>query len=178
MRLTTLTDYALRLLMHAAQQLERLTTIAEVAARYDISHAHLMKVTHLLAQAGFLETQRGKGGGLRLARPAAEILLGDVVRCTEGDFTMADCFATGSQCSLSGRCRLAGVLDDALGAFLRELDRKTLADVLPLPASARAPAPLHWRPASLALPHQPSRAPSRSPRTARGAAAARRGATR
>ncbi|MFO1272837.1 MAG: Rrf2 family transcriptional regulator [Rubrivivax sp.] len=131
MRLTTMTDYALRLLMHVAQQDGRLCTIAEVAARYDISEAHLMKITHQLGLAGILETVRGKGGGMRLARPAEKINLGDVVRRMETDFDIVECFGTGDQCQLSGACRLAGVLNASLQAFFAQLDAHTLADILP-----------------------------------------------
>ncbi|MCW5635743.1 MAG: Rrf2 family transcriptional regulator [Rubrivivax sp.] len=131
MKLTTLTDYALRLLMHVALHPGRLCTIAEIARRYDISEAHLVKVTHLLARAGLLHTQRGTGGGMRLARPAAEIPIGEVVRCTESGFDLVECFTTGVACTGAGTCGLAGAFDAALAAFLAELDRRSLADVLP-----------------------------------------------
>ena len=85
MRLTTMTDYAMRLLMYVAQRPERLCTIAEIAASYGISEAHLMKITHQLGQAGFIETVRGKGGGMRLAAPPQEINLGAVVRQMRGE---------------------------------------------------------------------------------------------
>ncbi len=130
MKLTTMTDYALRLLMHVAQHPDRLCTIAEVAAHYGISEAHLMKITHQLALAGVVETVRGKGGGMRLARPAAQINLGAVVRLTESEFAIVECFASGSQCTLEGSCRLATVLDEALAQFLAHLDRWTLEDLL------------------------------------------------
>jgi len=131
MRLTTLTDYALRLLMYVAQRPERLCTIAEVARAYGISEAHLMKVTHQLGLRGWLETVRGKGGGMRLARAPADINLGEVVRSMEPDFALAECFATGNQCALTGHCRLAGVLGGALDQFLAHLDGYTLAELLP-----------------------------------------------
>lgn len=131
MRLTTLTDYALRLLMHVAQQPGRLCTIGEVAQRYGISEAHLMKVTHRLALGGWIETVRGRGGGMRLARPARSIRLGEVVRDMESDFALVDCLGRGTPCVLDGRCLLAGVLDGALAAFHRHLDRHTLQDLLP-----------------------------------------------
>ncbi|MEP7102679.1 MAG: Rrf2 family transcriptional regulator [Burkholderiales bacterium] len=131
MRLTMMSDYALRLLMYAAQQPDRLCTIAEVAQAHAISEAHLMKVTHQLAVAGWLVTVRGKGGGLRLARPAREINLGAVVRDIEPDFFLVECFASGSACALTGRCRLTGVLQNALQGFMDGLDRHTLADIVP-----------------------------------------------
>lgn len=135
-----MTDYALRLLMHVARHPDRLCTIAEVAQAYDISEAHLMKVTHLLALAGWLDTVRGKRGGMRLAKPPQDIGLGAVVRSIEPDFRLVECMSDGSSaCLLDGRCRLTGIFDDALQAFLRHLDGHTLADLLPsgaVPASA------------------------------------------
>jgi len=131
MRLTTMSDYALRLLMYAAQQPDRLCTIAEVAQAYAISEAHLMKITHQLALGGWLVTVRGKGGGLRLARRPEEINLGAVVRSIEPDFFLVECFASSSTCTLTGHCRLTGVLQNALQGFMDSLDRHTLADILP-----------------------------------------------
>lgn len=131
MRLTTMTDYALRLLMYVAQQPERLCTIAEVARAYAISEAHLMKVTHQLALQGWVETVRGKGGGMRLAHAPKDITLGNVVRTIEPDFAMVECFSADNECVLTGQCRLAGVLDGALQDFMTHLDGFTLADLLP-----------------------------------------------
>ena len=131
MRLTTLTDYALRLLIYVAQQPDRLCTIAEIAKVHAISEAHLMKVTHQLGLQGWITTVRGKGGGMRLAHPPSDINLGAVVRSVEPDFALVECFATGNQCTLSGDCRLTGVLDGALLAFMAHLDGFTLADLLP-----------------------------------------------
>ena len=131
MRLTTMTDYALRLLMYVAQHPDRLCTIAEVADAYAISEGHLMKITQLLGRAGWLETVRGKGGGIRLGAPVNEINIGAVVRSVEPDFYLVDCLAGGTSCRLRGHCRLTGVLNGALGAFLEHLDRHTLADLLP-----------------------------------------------
>lgn len=138
MRLTAMTDYALRLLMYVGQRPDRLCTIAEVAQAHGISEAHLMKITHRLGQGGWLETVRGKGGGMRLGRDPADINLGAVVRSVEPDFDLVECFATGDQCVLTGRCRLAGVLGEALRTFLSHLDRYTLADLLP---AGGVPAP-------------------------------------
>ena len=137
MRLTTMTDYALRLLMYLGGRPERLCTIAEVAAAHRISEAHLMKITHQLGAKGWIETLRGKGGGIRLARPAGEINIGAVVRGMETDFHLVECFSTGSRCTLTGECRLAGIIEDALAAFNQHLDRYTLADILvPGPGTA------------------------------------------
>ena len=131
MRLTLMTDYALRLLMYVAQRPDRLCTIAEVARAYDISEAHLMKVTHQLGLAGWIETVRGKGGGMRLAHSPERIGLGAVVRTMESDFHLTECLGTGNQCLLTGNCRLTGIVDEALQGFLRCFDGYTLADILP-----------------------------------------------
>lgn len=131
MRLTMMTDYAMRLLMYVAQHPDRLCTIAEVARVYDISEAHLMKVTHQLGLNGWIETVRGKGGGMRLAHAPREINLGAVVRSMETDFQLAECFRTSSQCSLTGSCRLTGILQGALQNFLQSFDAHTLADIVP-----------------------------------------------
>ena len=141
MRLTTHTDYAMRLLIHVAQQPDRLCTITEVAQRYNISQPHLMKVTHRLALAGWLETVRGRGGGMRLAKPADQISLGAVVRDMESDFDIVECFGSSRQCALDGDCKLAGVISDALESFLTHLDGLSLQDVLPSAPARRASGP-------------------------------------
>lgn len=138
MRLTTMTDYALRLLMYLAQQPDRLCTIAEAAQAHGISETHLMKVTHHLGLLGWVETVRGKGGGMRLARAPHEIGLGEVVRDMEPDFHLVECFSTGNTCVRTGDCALTGVLHSALQDFLARLDGVTLADIVPtrpLPAT-------------------------------------------
>lgn len=136
MRLAHMTDYAIRLLMYVAQQPGRLCTIAEVAKAYRISETHLMKITHQLALAGWLGTARGKGGGIRLAKPAEQIPLGAVVRTMEPDFFIVECFGTGNDCTLTGNCELTGVMEGALRQFIEYLDSHTLADVLPPPPGA------------------------------------------
>lgn len=136
MRLTTMTDYAMRLLMYVAQQPNRLSTIAEVAKVYDISEAHLMKITHQLALNGWLETVRGKGGGLRLAAAPADINLGTVVRSMETDFYLVDCLARETACNLAGNCKLTGIMSGALQSLMQYLDGYTLADLLPPDAKA------------------------------------------
>ena len=146
MRLARMTDYAIRLLMYVAQRPERLCTIAEVASAYGISQTHLMKITNQLALDGWLETTRGKGGGIRLARPPSAVVLGDVVRTMEPDFFIVECFATGHSCMLHGNCKLTGVMDGALRSFMDYLDDHTLADVLPPPESASVrPLRFHGR---------------------------------
>ena len=133
MRLTNWTDYTLRVLMYCAASAGRAqpVTIGEIAQAHGISHSHLTKVVMNLAAQGLLETTRGRGGGLRLLKPAHVIRLGDVVRASESDFTMVECFDTATnQCRLDGHCRLKGVLDAALQAYLQVLDRATLADLV------------------------------------------------
>jgi Rrf2 family transcriptional regulator, nitric oxide-sensitive transcriptional repressor len=138
MHLTTLTDYSMRLLMYVARHPDRLCTIAEIADAYGISAAHLMKVTHQLGLAGWIETVRGKGGGMRLAHAPDAIRLGDVVRSVEPDFRMVECFDKSgvNDCRLDGHCRLSGILEGALQDFLGHLDRYTLADILSPPPDA------------------------------------------
>lgn len=126
MRLTLHTDYAMRVLLHVGARDDRLSSIAEIAQVYDVSRNHMMKVVQKLARDGFLVTQRGRNGGLRLARPAAEIGLGDVVRHAEEGFDLVDC--TG--CLVAPACTLPRVLGEATQAFLAVLDRYTLADLL------------------------------------------------
>jgi Rrf2 family nitric oxide-sensitive transcriptional repressor len=130
MRLTSYSDYSLRLLMYAALKADRLVTIQEVADAYDISKNHLMKVAFQLGRYGILETVRGRNGGLRLARKPEQIGLGEVVRVTEEDFTMVECFdpATNS-CGIIRPCRLRGILRKALDAYFAILDEFTLADL-------------------------------------------------
>ncbi|MEJ2409914.1 MAG: Rrf2 family transcriptional regulator [Novosphingobium sp.] len=141
MRLTAHTDYALRILLQAAllvkreaeSEAGRLLSIADVAESHAISRNHAMKVVNLLANAGLLETVRGRGGGFRLGKPAEEIRLGDVVRLTEPCLSPADC----ANCLLRSGCGLTAMLDRAMGAFLAELDRQTLAEAA---ATSRLPA--------------------------------------
>lgn len=131
MRLTVHTDYALRMLIHLGVLDGRTGTIEEVAAAYGISRNHLMKVAHRLGRAGFVETMRGRGGGLRLARPAAEIGVGAVVRACEEDFALVECFPPlRKDCAIWPGCTLRHVLAEALEAYFAVLDRYTLADLL------------------------------------------------
>ncbi|RZJ13119.1 MAG: Rrf2 family transcriptional regulator [Acidovorax sp.] len=133
MRLTQWTDYTLRVLMYCAATEGRdlPVTITEVAEGYGISRSHLMKIVQQLAAQGLLETTRGRGGGMRLMRPASEINVGAVVRATETDFNLVECFdPETNRCRLSYHCRLKGVLVDAMQAYLAELDRVTLADLV------------------------------------------------
>lgn len=130
MRLTRFSDYSLRVLMYAATQGDRLITIEETAATYRISRTHLMKVCHQLTKAGFLRAVRGRSGGLLLAGAPSEIGIGEVLRVTEPDFALVECFGRGEACVIAPRCRLQGVLHEALAAFLATIDRYTLADLM------------------------------------------------
>jgi Rrf2 family nitric oxide-sensitive transcriptional repressor len=126
MRLTHYTDYAMRVLIHLGTQPGKVCSIAEIARTYGISQNHLMKVAHHLGKAGYVEGVRGRSGGIRLARPADRIGVGDVVRHTEEGFDLADC----GGCTIAPACGLTGVLAEALRAFMAVLDRYTLADLI------------------------------------------------
>jgi Rrf2 family nitric oxide-sensitive transcriptional repressor len=133
MRLTQWTDYTLRVLMYCAACLERTepVTITEIADSHGISRSHLTKIVQELAARGWLETTRGRGGGMRLLVNAKEITLGEVVRATETDFAMVECFdAVQNQCRLSQHCRLKSVLGQATQSYLAVLDGITLADLV------------------------------------------------
>ncbi len=133
MRLTIYTDYALRLLMYLAVNDDGekgLATIGDVAASYGISRNHLMKVAYQLGAAGYIETVRGRGGGLRLAMAASEIRLGDVVRETEPDMALVPCFnPVDAPCAIRSCCVLRKALQNAGDAFLAALDGYSLGDL-------------------------------------------------
>jgi len=134
MRLTHYTDFSLRVLTYLGLRPDRLVTINEIAGAYGISRNHLMKVVQHLGQIGVIETVRGRSGGIRLARSPDLIGIGDVVRRMEDDFQIVACFGEGDGgCVIAPACRLAGVLDRALKAFLEVLDGYTLADLLTTP---------------------------------------------
>jgi Rrf2 family nitric oxide-sensitive transcriptional repressor len=126
MKLTRYTDYSLRVLMHLALNRARLCSISEIAKRNLISENHLTKVVHHLGKLGYVTTLRGRGGGLRLARPPEEISVGEVVRKTEDGFDLLDC----PSCLLAPACVLTGALSEAVSAFLEVLDRRTIADLI------------------------------------------------
>lgn len=131
MRLTVYTDYALRLLMYLAVKDDGLATISEVAASYGISKNHLMKVAHQLGVAGYVDTVRGRSGGLRLAKPVEAIGLGDVVRHTEQDMALVPCFKpVDAPCAIRPCCVLRRALEKAGAAFLEVLDGYSLGDLV------------------------------------------------
>jgi len=130
MHLTTFTDYTLRVLIYLALEPDRLATIPEMAGAYGISENHLMKVVHKLARGGTVESVRGKGGGVRLAREPGEIRLGQVIKASEGDAAIVECFsAESNRCCITPACRLTGILAEAFDALYRSLDAYTLADL-------------------------------------------------
>lgn len=130
MRLTDYTDYTLRVLIYCASNPDRLVTIKEIAEAYSISRSHLTKIVHELGKQGLLETIRGRGGGLRLLRPPAAISVGDIVRQSEPDFTLTECFDRRSnECRLTPHCTLRGALKRALEAYFSVLDGVTLDDI-------------------------------------------------
>ena len=128
MRLSFYSDYSLRLLMYLAIRQDALVTIQEVADAYRISKNHLTKVAYDLGRAGFLETVRGRNGGIHLAKSPSAIGLGEVLRVTESDLGHVECFdAKTDKCVISGPCRLKGVLASARQAYFDVLDQYTLA---------------------------------------------------
>ncbi len=138
MRVTYHTDYGLRLLMLLALEPDELHTIEEVARRYAISRNHLRKVAVTRTQAGFVDSVRGRRGGLRLARPAETIPIGEVVRNTEDSLALVECFdRKNNTCIVTPACALKGMLAEALQAFFGVLDGYTLADLVKSPSTAR-----------------------------------------
>jgi Rrf2 family transcriptional regulator, nitric oxide-sensitive transcriptional repressor len=131
MKLTGFTDYSLRVLIYLAAEPTRRATIAEVATAFAVSENHLTKVVHFLGKQGWLANVRGKGGGMGLAMPAQHIVVGRVVRATEGAAVPAECFEEHpSACTIVRVCRLRGVLKEAVDGFYAVLDRYTLADLV------------------------------------------------
>lgn len=130
MRLTTFTDYSLRVLIYLSLDEDDLTTISEIADAYNISKNHLMKVVHYLGQQGYIETLRGKSGGIRLAKKPDQINLGALVRATEVNTALVECLSpNASDCCIEPVCGLRGILQRSLRAFYSVLDEYTLADV-------------------------------------------------
>jgi len=130
MELSQFTDYSLRVLIHAALRGKELSSVKEIATAYDISQNHLVKVVHNLAKLGYLDTFRGKGGGIALGKPAEDIGIGKLVRATE-NLAILECFPSGKgTCCIAGVCELQTIMGKALQAFLAELDKVTLADLM------------------------------------------------
>lgn len=132
MKLTNYTDYSLRVLIFLAAKKEgELSTIQEIADIYQISKNHLMKIIHHLGQLGYIETIRGRNGGIRLGKAPRDINIGEVVSKTEEDFYIVECFKDGkSDCIISPACKLKHALFEALQAFMKVLDEYTLEDLV------------------------------------------------
>jgi len=138
MRLTLHSDYGLRALIFLATAGNEGGTVPKIAEAYGISEHHLRKVIHRLTQAGLIEAVRGRGGGLRLGRPAGEIGVGAVVRLTEPDFALAECMGSEpGRCVIVGACGLQHILTEALAAMFAVLDRHSLADIARAPERLR-----------------------------------------
>jgi Rrf2 family nitric oxide-sensitive transcriptional repressor len=138
MRLTSFTDYGLRMLMRMASAPDRAFSTADLADEFGLSRNHLAKIMQRLAQAGLIETRRGGGGGATLGQPASEIRLGAVVRLLEEGQPLVECLSVdGGACTLDGHCRLKARMRSAEAAFLADLDHATLADIAldPIPMS-------------------------------------------
>ena len=144
MRLTAYTDYTLRTLIYLGMHRDRLSTIHDIAELHDISKNHLMKVVHQLGLSGLVETVRGRNGGLRLKVEPEQINIGAVVRHSETDFYMAECFGpNATACHLAPACALKGVLAAATAAYLKVIDSVTLADLIA--AQPAKPANIVWK---------------------------------
>ena len=150
MRLTLHTDYALRVLIQAGLNEGELTTINEIAQSFGISKHHLMKVVNDLSQKGYLDTVRGRNGGIRLKRKPRDINIGQVVRDTEDPLDIIGCLVEAGYCRIERACVLRTALRDATGAFLAVLDTHTLADLLK-PQKALSAALFDERPALRAV---------------------------
>ena len=129
MKLTKQTDYAFRILMFCAAGGGRLSRVSDIARAYGASEPFLFKILHPLVEGGLVQTVRGRNGGIRLARPANQITLAEVVRLTEDSFAMAECFDTDADCPLIANCQVTGALREALDAFLAVLARYTIDDL-------------------------------------------------
>lgn len=131
MRLTTFSDYTLRVLIYLGVHDDEIATVQQIADSYGISANHLTKVVHYLAQGGYIETARGKGGGMRLGLAPDKINIGELVRGTEDNRKLVECFdRDNSDCRIETACVLRGVLGQALEAFFKSLDAYTLADLI------------------------------------------------
>jgi Rrf2 family nitric oxide-sensitive transcriptional repressor len=162
MKLTSYTDYALRTLMYLALNRDELVTIQQIADVHNIAKTHLNKVVNHLTTIGVVESVRGRNGGLRLGMEPEQINIGEVVRNTENDFYMAECFDSGNQgCIYSPTCALKGVLSDATSAFLNVLDGVTLEKVLQKGDGKTQPGSPEMKPVKVnikSLPYKPKKA--------------------
>jgi len=153
MRLTRQTNYAIRILMYCAANEGRLSRIPDIAAAYSLSDLFLFKILQPLVEAGMVQTVRGRHGGVRLAKPAEEITLFDVVRVTEESFAMAECFEADSDCPLADGCGLSEALRKALGAFFEVLASYSIRDLVDARPNMRALLGIEAPAAQIAAPH-------------------------
>ncbi|PCK07302.1 MAG: Rrf2 family transcriptional regulator [Alteromonadaceae bacterium] len=130
MNIKRFTDYSLRVLIYLALKENELVTIKEVADNYQISKNHLMKVVQELNSKGFIVATRGNNGGIKLSRPPKEINIGELVRMTEQDSPLVECFGPDNQCVIAPACQLKNILNEALNSFFTSLEQYTLADIL------------------------------------------------
>lgn len=130
MRLTNFTDYALRILIYAGSNPERLITIDEVRSLYGLSRGHMMKIVNLLTQKKILNATRGRSGGFKLAVEPNAISIGDIVRITEPNFKIVECFSSQNECLISQFCKMPDPFNEALNAFLLTLDKYKLSDMM------------------------------------------------
>ncbi|MEZ5758079.1 MAG: Rrf2 family transcriptional regulator [Emcibacteraceae bacterium] len=131
MRLTSFTDYSVRVLMHVAKKNGALSSIREVSEEYDISKNHLMKIVHALGKGGYLETVRGKNGGFKLGQDARNINIGELIRYTEEDMKIVDCLGVKDGfCTIHNKCHFACIINEARNAFLSTIDKYTLEDIV------------------------------------------------
>jgi Rrf2 family protein len=142
MRLTKQTSYALRILLHCALRPDAQLKAADIAKAYNITEFNVLKIIPLLVHGGFVKTTRGRRGGLKLARPASEIRIGDVVRLTEETHIQADCFGQlHEECLIQPAAPINRILDSALGAFVEVLDQHTLQDLVSARPGGRGTRP-------------------------------------
>ncbi len=130
MKLTNFTDYSLRTLMYLAASQKEICTAKEISQCFDISWNHMVKVVHNLSKHGYINSKKGKGGGISLAKNAQEIVIGNVIRNTEASFDIVECFnKKENKCIISPACELKNILSKAYQVFLGELDKYTLFDI-------------------------------------------------
>ena len=146
MHLTNFSDYSIRVMIYLGLQKSKLATISDIAKAYEISENHLTKAVHQLAQRGYIETVRGKGGGLRLVRKPDTVNIGEMIRYSEGNTTLLPCMDNEESCCIRPNCKLMGILREAQVALFTVLDKYTLADLLqqeaPLTQILMQPKPL------------------------------------
>ena len=138
MQLTKQTDYSLRILMYLGVHRERLCTIKQICETYNLSTGHIMKLVHELGKRGYIETIRGRSGGIRLAAEPKDLNIGEIVRFTEKNLELVECFqAEGSDCPLTKFCVLSDALQRALDNFFSTLDEYSLQDLIRTPTQLR-----------------------------------------